>query len=154
MISVIAPNKIEVSSKKELFLAGPIQGAYDWQQKITADLKNYDVVIANPRRKVIDKSFDHDEQVEWETEYLNRADMIIFYLAAETEKIKGRSYAQTTRFELGEWCARSQNKKILVCIEDEFTGKRYIEKRIKEDYEDVVLCSSYKELIEYIKFYI
>jgi len=151
MIVNYPPNKIDVSYSKYLFLAGPIQGTYDWQQKIINELKYKDIVITNPRRIRKDGSFDYDVQVEWETYYLNRANIIVFYLPLATENLEGRSYAQTTRFELGEWCAKSADKTIFVCIEEGFHGKRYIEKRILDNYKNVKLCNSYEDLIDEIK---
>jgi len=68
-----------------VFLGGPIQGAPNWQNDICNDLSGYkNLVITNPRRKSLDKSkFNFDEQVKWETEYLNESDIIVFWLPKE-----------------------------------------------------------------------
>lgn len=96
-MDVIYPpeKKLEIDNKL-IFLAGPIQGTIDWQAKICYtlnDYKNNNITIANPRRSYINDDFNYDEQVNWETYYLNKADIIIFWLANETTKIDGRQYA-------------------------------------------------------------
>lgn len=144
--NIIRPNKL-------LFLAGAIQGAEDWQQKAIQYLNKYKLDIANPRRKYIDKKFDYDTQVFWETYYLNMSDIILFWLPKEIEHIKGRYFAQTSRFELGEWLGKSSymlNKNIIVGIDEDFIGKRYIINRIKRDYKNIPIFSSLKDSCDYI----
>ncbi len=82
--------------KKLVFLAGPIMGAENWQQRAIADLADLDIYIANPRREKSD-NFNYDRQVEWETFYLSRADVVMFWLPLEAQHVEGRSYAQTSR---------------------------------------------------------
>ena len=66
--------------------------------------------------------------------YLSRADVVMFWLPLEAQHVEGRSYAQTSRFELGEWLGRTDfnrraGKTAVVGIEDGFPGKSYICKR-------------------------
>lgn len=135
---VLTPNTppVNVYDKKLVFLAGPIQGAENWQKDAIADLADLDIYVANPRR---DNSadFNYVSQVEWETLYLKKADVIMFWIPAESYEVKGRSYAQTNRFELGEWLGRTDfnrrlNKKIVIGIDNNFPGKRYIIKRCEK----------------------
>lgn len=151
MFKILSPPKIESISNKLLFLAGPIQGATDWQSVAINKLKNCDITIANPRKVYLDNDFDYEKQVLWESFYLNFADIIVFWLPVEYEKIEGRSYAQTTRFELAEWLTKQSlnhtNKKLIVGIENGFSGKRYIETRIKHDYKNVSFFDTFDEVI-------
>ena len=56
---------------------------------------------------------------------------LFFWLPKPIEIIKGRSYAQTTRFELGEWFARRKESEFnfFIGIEPGFDGERYITKK-------------------------
>lgn len=121
------PNSIEVNSIKnkwKVFLAGPIQGAPEWQ----FEMPEYDnVVWFSPRRpSTLDKStFNYNEQVEWETKALLSSNVVLFWIPKQLETVEGRSYAQTTRYELGEYIARG--KKVIIGVYDEFPGRRYLE---------------------------
>lgn len=153
-----------------IFLMGPIQGTYNWQNDFVEKFKKIlegkkltkNIIIANPKRKVFVKSeFNYGEQVDWESFYLDKASKqgaIFCWLARETEKVKGRQYSQTTRFELGEWFAKGQkieNFKMIVGQDKEYEGTRYVEYKFKQicpefkmtyDFDETV-----KELIEMLK---
>jgi len=152
-----------------IFLAGPIIGTYDWQQQAIANLQSLAVVhrinnlhIASPRR--LDKRSDSDfsksmfdEQVDWETFYLNRAaakrGVILFWLAKEIEHDCHRVFAQTTRFELGEWKTKHEhNPKIHITIgvEPGFTGYLYMNRRIQQDCKDIEIMYSLEDECEFI----
>ena len=138
---------------KKVFLAGPIQGAPDWHEKMMEELKDENIIIASPKRAK-DKNFNYDEQVDWETNNLESADIIIFYLAKEKEVIPGRSYAQTSRFELGENLARihycKTNQKVIVYGEEGFFGLSYLKLKIESDkYHD--FASYYSNREEFLK---
>lgn len=73
------------TGKRKVFLAGSIEmgKAEDWQARVTKDLSDGDVVIFNPRRDAWDSSWEQRadnaqfrEQVLWELEALERADVI------------------------------------------------------------------------------
>lgn len=117
----------DLKDKKLVFLAGPIMGAENWQARAAADLADLDVYVADPRREK-SENFDYDSQVGWESFYLSRADVVMFWLPLAAAEIKGRSYAQTTRFELGEWLGRTDfnrrpGKTVVIGIEEGFAGK-------------------------------
>lgn len=83
--------------RKSIFLAGGITGCPNWQQKAEQLLKNkYEV--HNPRQENFDVTNPHAarEQIEWESHYLNRADVIIFWFCEETIQ-------PIALFELGRW---------------------------------------------------
>ena len=113
------------------------------------DLSDIDkLVITNPRRKNYN-GFDLDEQISWETEYLNKSDILVFWIPKEEEIIEGRVYGQTTRFEIGEWVAKYSNK-IIIGIDDSFPMKKYIKKRLEKDY-NIQIKDTYKEVLKDVK---
>ena len=127
-----------LSGKKEkycIFLAGPIQGAPDWRGDILNRDWPGDVMFLDPAQRGI-TDFNHQEQVDWETENLNYCDEILFWIPEEAEKIPGRDYAQTTRAELGEWLAKSSmcGKKLIIGIYPDFPGRQYFVERATRDY--------------------
>ncbi len=154
-----------------VFLAGPIAwGPTSWHDRAMAELARLapDVHVANPRRDAAasaalwnrredmarpDQAFPdaaYDEQVDWETRYLQRAGehgAVLFWLAREIEHRCERGHAQTTRFELAEWKERARRDRVnlVVGIEDGFTGARYIRRRFEQDCPDVPLCTSLED---------
>lgn len=70
--NVILPAEIDDEITDDIiFLAGPIQGADDWQSKaikyLNKNRDDQDFVIASPRLEYKAKDFDYDKQVEWAT---------------------------------------------------------------------------------------
>ncbi len=128
-----------------IFLAGPIQGADNWQEKLIKLLEKQlseknikkNIVIASPRRtEFIKTNFDYSEQVDWESMFLNRASdngIVVFWLPKEKnkEENKGRSYAQTTRFEIGEFYNKANN--IIIGGSLQFDGIRYIKYKLSKN---------------------
>lgn len=132
-----------------LFLGGPIQGAENWQNKVCDDLSDINnLVITTPRRDNYDK-FNLDEQISWETQYLNQSDILLFWIPKEHEIIEGRVYGQTTRFEVGEWVAKC-HKKLVIGIDNEFPMKKYIKKRLEQDY-GVEVKDTYSQVLSETK---
>jgi hypothetical protein len=135
-----------------VFLAGPIQGAPDWQDeagRLLAALAPA-LHVASPRRRYLPGEFDYAAQVDWETHHLRRAaasGAILFWLAREAVPTPGRAYAQTTRFELAEWKVRHERDgvRLVVGIEAGFTGERYVRHRFAQDCPGVALCESLAE---------
>jgi hypothetical protein len=135
-----------------VFLAGPVQGAPDWQGEAISYLAAWapSLNIASPRRKYLPGTFDYAAQVDWETHHLHRAaeyGVILFWLAAEKEHDCHRSYAQTTRFELAEWKVLHQRDhvRLVVGVEDGFSGARYVRRRFAQDCPAVPVVSSLQE---------
>lgn len=142
-----------VGSLDVIFLAGPIQGADLWQEKAIEIIHSIapDITIACPRRPLkIRTEFgkvDYEKQVDWETFYLRKAGssgVVMFWLAKEAKHICTRAYAQTSRFELGEWKMRHEiyGAKLVVGIEPGFSNERYIRRRIEQDCKKISICSS------------
>ena len=148
---IISPDQIETDGPM-IFLAGPIQGSRDWQDEAVEIIQklNPEINIASPRRKSFNENFVYEDQVNWETKYLRRSaknGIIMFWLAKEAEHNPERAYAQTTRFELAEWKVRHEHDgtKVVVGIEDGFTGAKYIKFRFPQDCPDIPILSSLKD---------
>ncbi len=133
-----------------IFLAGPIVGTWDWQAKAIDTLHTIapDVHVASPRTHPFHG--DHDAQVAWETFFLRRAAQdgaILFWLARERSHRCDRAYAQTTRFEIGEWAAKSVSGNMVVGIEANFSGEAYIKHRLAKNYPHVPICRTLKQTV-------
>jgi hypothetical protein len=144
---VLPPERPAISGPL-IFLAGPIQGAPDWQEQAARLLLGAapEVWVASPRRPRR-ADFSYAEQVDWETWHLRRAaaqGVILFWLACEVEHFCDRAYAQTTRFELAEWKLRHERDgaRLVVGIEAGFSGERYIRRRLGQDCPAIPICAS------------
>ncbi len=92
-----------------IFLAGPIQGAEDWQTPTAENLlaHNDRLAVASPRLHRKEADFNKQAQVFWELDHIWRASRlggVAFWWAAQNHSLpykEGRSYGQTSRFELG-----------------------------------------------------
>ena len=134
-----------------IFLAGPVQGAEDWQSVAFDLLRELtDAHIASPRRlgkfkKLSDK--ESRQQVEWEYFHLARAmirGVILFWLAKEVESIPGRSYAQTTRMELGKMITMHSvaGINVVVGIESGYSGETYVRFILDKDAPDIPIFNN------------
>jgi hypothetical protein len=152
---ILPPNYTHIEGPL-LFLAGPIQGAPRWQDRALDFLHGFspDLTIASPRR-ILDRSVNperipYNEQVDWESHHLRRAAVngaILFWLAKEFEHQCDRAFAQTSRFELGEWKMRHERDgvKLIVGVEEGFTNERYIRRRLSQDCPDIRICQTLEE---------
>jgi hypothetical protein len=135
-----------------VFLAGPIQGAPDWQGEALAILGPVPGLhVASPRRDLPGKrEFTeglYNEQVDWEHFHLERAGqdgVVLFWLAREVVHHCDRAYAQTTRFELAEAVTlhRCKGTKVVVGIEEGFTGARYLRRTLTRKAPGIPVGSS------------
>ena len=153
---IIAPN-YEDYNGKIVFLAGPITGADRWQDKAISIIQKIypELNIANPRRPISTDGRDFSdymfaEQVDWESYYLKEAaknGAVLFYLAKEAKHYCDRSYAQTTRFELGEWTTKHKlnGVKLVLGIEEGFSGDAYIKRRLNQDSPDTIIKNSLED---------
>lgn len=151
--TIFPPNYPDLSDETPvIFLAGPIQGAPNWHQKAIDYLHKTapEVVVASPKKSYIDDSFVYAEQVDWESHFLKRAAFkgcILFWLAKEQEHFPDRAYAQTSRFELGEWAAKQKQSQcnLVVGTEKGFSGTRYIRRRLSQQNPAVLLADSLED---------
>lgn len=149
---VLLPPAIVEIEGDVIFLAGPIQGAADWQTEAITVLQSLDSCLwaASPRREELDQQFLYEAQVDWETHFLRRAAQqgaVMFWLAKEFKHFCERAYAQTSRFELGEWKVRHERDGTLlvVGIEPGFTNETYIRRRLSQDCPAMPICSSLQD---------
>jgi hypothetical protein len=114
MISVKAPNNFLPKHKTAIFLAGSIEmgKAENWQEKLTRLLSTEDVLILNPRRDDWDSTWKQSidnpqfrEQVDWELNAQEQAEIIAMYFDAKT-------MSPITLLELGLF---ANSHKIIVC---------------------------------------
>lgn len=122
------------TDKPRLFLAGSIEmgKAVDWQTEVTEALRDLDIVVLNPRREAWDSSWQQNadfppfrEQVEWELDALEVADLILFYFAPETK-------SPITLLELGMHLRRN----VVVCCPEGYWRKGNVD----------VVCRRYRIL--------
>ena len=125
MIEIKAPDEYaSVTGKKSIFLAGSIEmgKAENWQERIVSSLRHIDVLVLNPRRAQWNVAWeqsadnpDFRQQVDWELDALDRADMVLMYFAPETR-------SPITLLEFGIHVAANP-KKMVVCCPDGFWRK-------------------------------
>jgi 8-oxo-dGTP pyrophosphatase MutT (NUDIX family) len=111
--------------KKSIFLAGPTPreaGVAGWRLEALATLKTlgFDGHVFLPEPRDGQWLSNYDEQIDWEEEGLNRADVIIFWVPREFPTMP----ALTTNIEWGEWKASG---KVLFGAPSWAKNIRYIE---------------------------
>jgi hypothetical protein len=121
MATIIKPPS-PLQSGFSVFLAGSIElgSAGDWQTVVEEKLSKTDIVIFNPRRDNWDASWTQNkdnpqfrEQVEWELNALERADIIAMYFEPDTK-------SPITLLEFGLF---AHTNKMVVCCPDGFWRK-------------------------------
>jgi len=150
---ILPPNYPDINAKEPvIFLAGPIQGAPDWQNQAIDYIKKQapHVYIACPKKEYLDGTFIYSEQVDWESHFLQRASQngcVLFFLAKELTPIKGRAYAQTSRFELGEWSTKQAQSQcnMVVGIQEGFSNARYIRHRLSQGNPSIPILNNLEE---------
>lgn len=127
-IDIITPDLplTNLGDEVKVFLAGPCQGAPEWQENVPPIPG---VVWLNPRKNL--PQFSLPTQLKWETTALRIADIVVFWIPAPEIDIPGRSYAQTTRTEIGETLGRSE-KTIIFGAYPDFPGREYLRLKIRE----------------------
>jgi len=126
---IFPPNPIENEGFK-IFLAGTIDmgNSLNWQQNVMDYLNGVntskEVVVLNPRRSNWDSSWiqkienkEFNEQVNWELDALENADLIIMYFS-------GNSKSPISMLEFGLF---ANSDKMLVCCEENFWRKGNID---------------------------
>ena len=114
---------------KRIFLAGSIEmgKAIDWQTELSEKLshKQKALLVYNPRRDDWDSSWKQEignpqfyEQVNWELEHIEKADLVVFYFDPNT-------MSPITLLELG-LCAGLEKHAVVYCPEP-FWRKGYVD---------------------------
>ena len=115
---IYAPSDELPQFVKSVFLAGTTSkvDTTDWRDALSTSLSDAPVTIYNPYRADWDRSWREDinfapyrEQVEWELEKQDQADIVVVYFHPDTQ-------APVSLLELG-LCARVPGKAIVVCPE-------------------------------------
>jgi hypothetical protein len=115
---IYAPSEEAPCGVKSVFLAGTTNkvDSHDWREVLSTALSNVPVTIYNPYRADWDSSWREDiefapyrEQVEWELEKQDKADIVVIYFHPATQ-------APVSLLEFG-LCARVPGKAIVVCPE-------------------------------------
>lgn len=144
-----SPEKVPMDGTYKIFLAGSIEmgKAIDWQTDITRSLNDIpDLTILNPRRDDWDDSWVQSiknkqfrEQVEWELDCLDRADMILLYFDPKTK-------SPISLLELG---LHAREGRVVVCCPEGFWRKGNVEIVCKK--YNLKLFESKDEFISYCK---
>jgi hypothetical protein len=149
-IEIQAPNElIDKAYYKKVFLAGSIEmgKAEDWQLRVIKALADQPIIFLNPRRKDWDSSWKQEktdpqfkQQVTWELEGLEKADVIIIYFDPTTK-------SPISLLELGLHTCNGD--KLIVLCPDGFYRKGNVD-IVCERY-DIKQVNSFKELIKETK---
>lgn len=139
---VKAPESLAFGGRS-VFLAGSIEmgKAVDWQTVLTEKLKDLNVTVLNPRRDDWDSSWEQKktnpqfkEQVTWELNALNRADVIVMYFDPAT-------MSPISLLELGLYASTG---KLIVCCPEGFWRKGNVD--IVCDRYDIVQMDSLEHI--------
>ena len=122
-----------------VFLGGGITNCPLWQKELIELLKNEDIVIYNPRRKIFpfDDPNECNKQIEWEFKYLNTADVRVFWFS------KG-SFNPIVLFEYGKWLRHASinsnlnmSEFLFVGMDSEYIRRRDVEIQTELEYPEV-----------------
>ena len=121
---VEAPDKY-TGDLPTVFLAGGITDCPDWQQEAVGILAHTDLALLNPRRRnfPIHDPLAAFEQIEWEFEALNDADVILFWFAAS------RSVQPIALYELGRHAVR--NTRLIVGADPGYPRRQDVEIQLR-----------------------
>lgn len=125
----------------KIFLAGSIEmgAAEPWQEELVNRYAEHDIVFYNPRRPDWDSTWTDtsdkfNEQVNWELDHLEEADIIVMYFDPATK-------SPISLLELG---LHADSDKLIVCCPDGFWRKGNV--RIVCERYDIPLLNSKEEL--------
>lgn len=118
---VTAPGQIVEQENYNIFLAGSteMRSAENLQQKIIELLSKYkDINILNPRRDIWDNTWEQSaknkafsEQVNWELDGIEIADLVVFWFDPNTK-------SPISLLELGVVLGRDETDVIIYCPDD------------------------------------
>jgi len=139
MIEIQAPNAYQHLDAITVFLGGSIEmnSAEEWQKHIIRECADTDITFLNPRRDNWNNSVpqvadnpEFAEQVNWELDALNYADLVVFYFDPNTK-------SPITLMELG-LMAKTAQKLVIVCCPDGYWRKGNVEIVCKRHWIPVV----------------
>jgi 8-oxo-dGTP pyrophosphatase MutT (NUDIX family)/nucleoside 2-deoxyribosyltransferase len=115
------------STTKSIFLAGPSyreNGIPGWREEAIALLekKGFDGIVFSPEPMT---TLPFEQGEEWEDKYLNMADVILFWVPRDLEKLPGF----TTNIEFGDWM---ESGKIVLGYPEEAPKMRYLKRKCEK----------------------
>lgn len=131
-----------------VFLAGSIENgvADKWQERVVADLSDMPIRFLNPRRDDWDPTWNDEEnrdkleeQILWELEGLELADLIIAYIDPNTK-------SPITLLEIG---LHNHSGKLIVLCPEGFYRKVNVDVTCK--FYEINQVDTYEELIKFVK---
>lgn len=149
MKHIQAPNKYKVTKGYKVFLAGSIEmdKAEKWQDYVVSQLGDCSnsLVLLNPRRDDWDSSWEQkktnkkfSEQVKWELNAMQDAELVVFYFAPET-------VSPISLMELGYMVSDN----IVVCCPEGFQRKGNVD--IFCEVNGIHMVDSLDDLIAYVR---
>ena len=147
-VRVLRPPEYVEIDRPVIFLAGPVSGAPSWhraaEEYVASTAFAGEVIVANPNTDMGSAEMTHAERTDWESGHLNLAGeqgAVMFWLPNQAESLKeGKDYAQTSRFEIGEWMVRaSQGASVVLGIEEGFKDASYIRRRFSQNCPEVTI---------------
>lgn len=142
---ILAPDRTTEIIGKSIFLAGSIDmgAAIDWQAATISALADRPITILSPRRAHWDASWPQDvtfapfrEQVEWELDMLDRADVIMLFFA-------GGSKSPISLLELGLYAG---SKRVVVGCPTDFYRRGNVQ--IVCERFGIEMVDSFEELLK------
>lgn len=153
---VTAPNQITEQENYNIFLAGSIEmgSAENWQQKIIDLLSKYkDINILNPRRDIWDNTWEQsvknkafNEQVNWELDGIEMADLVVFWFDPNTK-------SPITLLELGVVLGQDETDVIIYCP-DGFWRKGNVEVFCERVNRTAYLHKNQDEFLQHLEHYV
>lgn len=146
-MKIIYAQEFKELKGKSIFLAGPTprnNNVKDWRIDVIEELKNKNFVgtiIVPTFEDKIDNNFAYEKQIEWELEYLEKSDLILFWIPRNLKTLPGF----TTNIEFGFWLGKNP-KKIIVGIPEYAEKCDYIIYMCKK--YKIPLYNSIKDIIE------
>lgn len=122
-----------------VFLAGGITGCPDWQATAAARLSPHADVLNPRRRNYVTADEEYARQVEWEYRHLRRADLIMFWFAAE-------AIQAIALFELGAFAA--SEKPMVVGADPLFPRRTDVVLQLGQARPGLIVHSSLESTIE------
>jgi hypothetical protein len=141
MIYVEAPNYAhDQSNLPKVFLGGGITNCKDWQSDLVQEIDDLNCIVYNPRRKSFDINDPNQStiQIHWEFNYLNAADIVVFYFCEET-------VCPITLFEYGARLMHNHftaSQSIYVYCEDKYIRK--LDVNIQAKMQLAMSCFTYQ----------
>jgi hypothetical protein len=148
-IEIKAPHKINyVDGYISVFLGGSIEmgKAIDWQKNVVNELKDHPFIFLNPRRDGWDSTWEQKitnpnfkEQVLWELNALESADVILMYFDPNT----------TSPISLLELGLHAKSRKLIVYCPDGFYRKGNVD--ITAEKYGITMVNSFDDIFRILK---